>query len=291
VTWRVYVATAAVTVLLGTLCAWITATPAVALACLGVWLACIAAMRALGARQHPAHLASVERASELKTRFLANVSHELRTPLSSIVAYSEMLSDEVGGPLNDEQRKQVAVVRHNADHLLYLISDLLDISRIEAGHMRLTMGLVALGECLESAWRQVEPQITARGLAFEARVPEEPVWVAGNFNRLQQVFTNLLGNAVKFTEAGTVGVELRVDGSQAIVSVWDTGIGIPAENAEKIFEEFHQGDDSIHQRFGGSGLGLAICRRLVELHGGTVNYEPVAPHGSRFVVKFPVKRC
>lgn len=226
----------------------------------------------------------LEKANRLKTLFLANVSHELRTPLTSLIGFSEMLQDGVHGGLNDPQRAVVEKIRRNASALLALIDDLLDVTRIEAGKMELTLERVSLSECIESAWSAVEPQLEGRGLAFVPEMPEETLHVRGDFNRLRQVFVNLLANAVKFTEQGAVGVRLRRQGDRAQVEVWDEGIGIAPDCLAHVFDEFRQADSGVHRRYGGSGLGLAICRRLVRLHEGDLTVESHPERGSRFTV-------
>ncbi|MBM3463835.1 MAG: HAMP domain-containing histidine kinase [Armatimonadetes bacterium] len=233
--------------------------------------------------------AELEAASELKTRAIANVSHELRTPLSAIVAYANMLRDDLHGPLTEGQREVVETVIHNADLLMRIINDLLDITRIESGKMRLTMTMVSLEECLESAWSAVRPALEEKGLDFCLEIPDEVVRVSGSFPRLRQVFVNLLANAVKFTAQGALGVTLRIHDQMAVVCVWDQGEGIPPESLPRIFDAFTQADDSIRRRHGGSGLGLAISKRLVEMHGGTIDAAANHPRGTRITVRLPLQ--
>ena len=229
--------------------------------------------------------AELERANRLKTLFLANVSHELRTPLTSIIGFSQALEDGMHGPLSPPQRAVLEKIRRNASALLAHINDLLDVTRIEAGRMELTLERVSLPECIESAWSAVEPQLVARGLRFVPEMPEEDLEVRGDFNRLRQVFVNLLSNAVRFTETGSVGVRLGREDGWARMEVWDEGIGIERGSLAHIFDEFRQADSGIHRRFGGSGLGLAICHKLVRLHGGELAVESRPGQGSCFSVR------
>lgn len=236
-----------------------------------------------------AEVAELARASELKTRFLANVSHELRTPLTSVTLFAQMLQDEIHGPLTPLQRETVEKIRRNGESLLYLISDLLDLARVEAGRMALTLGPVVLGEVLETACAAIERQRVERGLDLQVEIPPEPLVVSGSFQRLVQVFTNLLSNAVKFTDRGAVGVRIARDGARARVQVWDTGPGIPAQALDRVFDEFVQGDDTTRRRHGGTGLGLAICRRLVVLQGGEIRAESPPGGGAVFTVTLPLQ--
>lgn len=236
-----------------------------------------------------AEMAELARASELKTRFLANVSHELRTPLTSVTLFAQMLQDEIHGPLTPLQRETVEKIRRNGESLLYLIADLLDLARVEAGRLSLTLGPVVLAEVLETACAAVERQRTERGLDLQVDLPPEPLVVSGSFQRLVQVFTNLLSNAVKFTESGTVGVRMSREGARARVQVWDTGPGIPAQALDRVFDEFVQGDDTTRRRHGGAGLGLAICRRLVVLQDGEIRAETAPGGGAVFTVTLPLQ--
>ncbi|MHB2020697.1 MAG: sensor histidine kinase, partial [Candidatus Xenobia bacterium] len=221
------------------------------------------------------------------TDVLANVSHELRTPLTSIIGYVDVLLERSTDP---QSRTQLEKVARNARSLLEMINRMLDISRINAGRVEMTVQSVPLGECVEAAWVLVEPQLAAKGLVFKVALPEEPLVVQGSFERLQQVFANLLGNAVKFTEQGEVGVRGTVEGRLARIDVFDTGIGIGPKDLPHIFEEFRQADGSIRRRFGGSGLGLAICKKIVEMHGGTIGVESRPGAGSTFTVRIPLER-
>jgi signal transduction histidine kinase len=218
---------------------------------------------------------------------LANVAHELRTPLQSIIGHSNMLVDEVKGPLSVEQKKVAAVISRQGDQLLGTINNMLDLSKLEAGKMAMTETPVSLLDCLHSAFTAVEPQMLEKGLEFVPSLADDHLRVWGSEDRLRQVFVNLFSNAVKFTEQGRIGVRARREGNLAIVEVWDEGIGIAADALAHIFDEYHQADASIRRRFGGSGLGLAISRKLVELHGGTLEASSQPGAGSVFTVRLP----
>lgn len=223
----------------------------------------------------------------LRTRFLANVSHELRTPLTSISLYANMLDDEIAGPVTAEQRDILGRIKTNADDLLSLVTLLLDVGRIEAGKAALTVNRVSIEECLEAAHTQVAPQIAARGLTFDVALAGDVIYVNGSFQRLRQLFVNLLTNAVKFTESGGIRAAVKLIEDRVEVRISDTGIGIDDAHRERIFDEFTQADDSIRRRYGGSGLGLAICKKIATLHDGTIRAERNEPKGSVFVVTLP----
>ena len=234
--------------------------------------------------------AALARAYELKSMFLANVSHELRTPLTAIVGFTDMLTDGIKGPITDEQRVALEKIALNARSLKGLIDDLLDLSRIETGNVALLLEDIPLGECLETAFSAVEPQIHAKRLQFEAEVPSQPVVVHGDFRRLVQVFVNLFANAVEHTDRGGLRATLTLLPTQAQACVIDTGTGIAPDELPHVFDEFRQGAGNADRPANGVGLGLAICRRLVELHGGTIQVDSAVGHGSRFTVTLPLAR-
>lgn len=225
--------------------------------------------------------------SRLKSEFLATMSHELRTPLGGIIGYADLMSQGTYGDVNDVQRERLGRVLRNGQHLLDLINDVLDLSKIEAGQMTLTkreFDVVALvGELLEV----VLPQAQERGLTLEFK-SNGPVMLYADPLRVRQILMNLLSNAVKFTMNGGVILTLK-DGQPDSVcfSVQDTGIGIPAEALDYIFEEFRQVDGSSTRQHGGTGLGLAITKRLVELHNGKLEVQSELGQGSTFRVLLP----
>ncbi len=231
-------------------------------------------------------------ASRLKSAFLANMSHELRTPLNAILALSELLSDEVTGPLeNDEQRNQILMIHQSGESLLRLISDVLDLSKIEAGRMEIRYEETDIQKSLLRAAEQMRGLAVSKGIEYRVRFEGEGCgWV--DADRIRQVMANLVANAIKFTERGYVEIAGQLDLSAELltVTVRDSGIGIAADNHERIFQEFRQVDGSTSRRFGGTGLGLAISRRLARLMGGDVVISSEVGRGSTFTVQVPVYR-
>lgn len=234
--------------------------------------------------------AALNQALELQGQALANVSHELRTPLAAITGYCAMLAEDLGDAATPSQKTHLETITRNTSLLLSLINSMLDLSRIQAGKLEMTWTRLLVGECLESALDFVEPQMKAKGLAFEVNLPDHPVEVQGSFDRLRQVLVNLLSNAVKFTERGTIGVNVREDGDRVEIEVWDSGIGIPPDQLPHVFEEFRQADGSIRRKYGGSGLGLAISRSIVGLHQGTIEAFNRPEGGTRMVIRLPALR-
>jgi signal transduction histidine kinase/HAMP domain-containing protein len=230
----------------------------------------------------------LEAASRHKSQFLANMSHELRTPLNSVLGFTELLVDGIYGELPEKAKATVARVQANGRHLLGLINDVLDLSKIEAGQLTLALDDYSLGQIVRTAAAAVEPLARAKGLAFTATVADNLPTGRGDERRLTQVLLNLAGNAVKFTEAGSVDIlAYAVDGCFEIV-VQDTGPGIAAEDQLLIFEEFQQVDNSSTRQKGGTGLGLAISKRFVEMHGGTISVESVPGSGATFCMSIPI---
>ena len=235
----------------------------------------------------------LERASEMKSQFLANISHELRTPLNSIIGFSEMLLTEDLGPLSETQRDFLATVARNGRHLLELINDLLDLSKIEAGRLTLTVEVLDLSTLLREAAESVRAQIEQRRHHFDLQPPRAPVAVRADKIRVRQILLNLLSNAIKFTnEGGRITVTARLDDGNRLarVAVTDTGIGIAPEDQKQLFQEFVQLDAAASRRYEGTGLGLALSRRLVEQHGGSMGVESVEGRGSTFWFTLPVER-
>jgi PAS domain S-box-containing protein len=232
----------------------------------------------------------VERATMLKSRFLANMSHELRTPLNAIVGFSDLLADEGPGPLNTKQKRFVAHIKQGSAHLLQLINDILDLSKIEAGQLELHCEDFLLSEALPEVLSVVRPLAMAKNIEIESR-GDPGCCVHADRVRLKQILYNLLSNAVKFTPSrGKVGIEWIGDGRFAHVSVVDTGIGIRPEDQEIVFEEFRQADSNRDAAHHGTGLGLAITRRLVQQQGGCISLESEVGKGSRFTFTLPARR-
>ncbi len=233
----------------------------------------------------------------LKSAFLATVSHELRTPLTSIIGYSEMLAEGLAGALNNEQVDYVRTIMDKGETLLKLISSILDISQIEAGKVRLTFEPMDAVELVQGSVSSLLPQAHKKGVALDVKLPPDvPKGIIGDRDRLRQVIVNLLANAVKFTpKGGRVGVTLTGVGQQPDLSapgyriiVEDSGVGIPADQFDKIFQSFYQVDSSSTREYGGAGLGLAIVKSFVEGHGGLVRVSSEIGRGARFTVVLPV---
>ena len=231
----------------------------------------------------------VEEASRHKSEFLANMSHELRTPLNAILGFTELIQDGIYGEVGEKVTQQLARVQANGKHLLGLINDVLDLSKIEAGQLELQRGPVALGEVVQTVESSTGSLATAKHLRLVTDLePGLPV-VEGDARRLTQVLLNLVGNAIKFTEEGTITITARRRGETVEVGVEDTGPGIPSADQQRIFEAFHQLDSSSTRRQGGTGLGLAIAQQIVELHGGAIGVESEPGRGSRFFFTLPIQ--
>lgn len=232
----------------------------------------------------------------LKSAFLATVSHELRTPLTSIIGYSEMLAEGLAGPMNGEQVDYVRTIMEKGETLLKLISSILDISQIEAGKVRLNFEPMDALELINSSLSSLKPQLQKKGVALEAKMPAKMPTVSGDRDRLRQVLVNLLTNAMKFTpKGGRIAVTLTevqqqpdINGPGYRILIEDSGVGIPADQFDKIFNSFYQVDSSSTREYGGAGLGLAIVKSFVEGHGGVVRVASEMGHGSRFTIVLPV---
>jgi len=237
----------------------------------------------------------LEAANRHKSEFLANMSHELRTPLNAIIGFSEVLAEQMFGDVNDKQMEYLKDIHSSGQHLLALINDVLDLSKIEAGKMELDLSCFDLGLLLEHSATLVRERAQRHGLALELDVGEGLTeWVA-DARKVKQVAVNLLSNAVKFTpNGGRVCVRARqlngvdgLSGTWAEVSVTDTGVGIAPEDQALVFEEFRQASGNVLRKAEGTGLGLALVKRFVELHGGTVSLESEPGQGSTFRFTLP----
>ncbi|HEX3901554.1 MAG TPA: ATP-binding protein [Polyangia bacterium] len=229
-----------------------------------------------------------EEVDRLKNAFIANMSHEIRTPLNSVLALTELLRDGVAGPLTIDQRKYLQVIERNGQALLHLINDVLDLSRIETGHLEMDAQDVDLAPQVELVTAALAPLAAAKNLDLMVKLPPSLPAARGDVDRFRQILTNLIGNAIKFTEGGgqiLIGAEVGPDTVTVVVT--DTGVGIPDAYREKIFEEFVQVDQTLARRQGGTGLGLAIARRLARLMGGEIEVESVLSRGSRFSLSLP----
>ncbi len=235
---------------------------------------------------------AAEVATQAKSDFLANMSHELRTPLNAILGFSEILSDQTFGELNQKQLKYTNHVFTSGRHLLALINDILDLAKVESGKMELECSTVAIRSLLEDSLVMIKEKAFKRGISLDIRIPDElsDLKFQADVRKLKQIVFNLLSNAVKFTpDGGTITLEGRQEKDELIVSVSDTGIGIKQEDLERVFGEFEQLDSSLARQQQGTGLGLALTRRLVELHGGRIRAESEGEgKGSTFTFVIPI---
>jgi signal transduction histidine kinase len=222
--------------------------------------------------------AQLEAASRHKSEFLANMSHELRTPLNAIIGFSEVLNERMFGELNDKQAEYLKDIHASGQHLLSLINDIPDLSKIEAGRMELELTHFDLPQAIDNALTLVRERAGRRGVALHQAVDEGLGQVTGDERKIKQVLLNLLSNALKFTpEGGRIDASARTADGMAEISVTDTGIGIAAEHHDAVFEEFRQVGEA-ERKAEGTGLGLALCRKFVELHGGQdLGEEPDRP--------------
>jgi len=230
---------------------------------------------------------SAMNADRLKSEFVANMSHEIRTPLNSVLALSQLLRDGVAGSLTADQRKYLEIITVNGQTLLRLIDDVLDLSRIESGHLDLDTEDVDLAPQIGEIVEALSPLAMAKDLDVTVKLPEEMPFVRCDVDRVRQILTNLIGNAIKFTDAGTVRVTAEVKPAAVAINVTDTGVGIPEAHLGRIFDEFVQVDQSLARRQGGTGLGLAIASRLARLMGGGISASSVPGSGSRFSLTLP----
>jgi signal transduction histidine kinase/putative methionine-R-sulfoxide reductase with GAF domain/HAMP domain-containing protein len=228
-------------------------------------------------------------ASQHKSQFLANMSHELRTPLNAVLGYAELLLDGIYGELSDKARGVLERVQSNGKHLLGLINDVLDLSKIEAGQLTLAIEDYALPAVVHSVVSATESLAKAKGLSLSFSAPRDLPMGRGDERRLTQVLLNLVGNAIKFTDKGSVGIEVAVSKGCFELAVSDTGPGIAKADQARIFEEFQQVDSSSTRQKGGTGLGLAISKRIVEMHGGGITVDSEPGKGSTFHVVIPVR--
>jgi len=226
-------------------------------------------------------------ASQAKSQFLATMSHELRTPLTAIIGYDELLLNEIWGPLTDRQRQQLERIRISAWHLVTIIDQILTFSRAEAGRETVQSEPVNLTQLLHETSEMLEPQALSKRIELRVTSPEKPVWLRTDPGKVRQILLNLAGNAVKFTDYGTVEIALAQGGDAIEVIIQDSGPGIPDTELERIFEPFTQLDQSNTRAQGGTGLGLTVSRRLARLLGGEVTVESRRGEGSVFRLTLP----
>jgi signal transduction histidine kinase len=246
------------------------------------------AARAAIAIENARLYAEAQAGSRAKSDFLATMSHELRTPLNAIAGYADLLMMGVRGPVTENQVRDLGRIQQNQQHLLEIITDILNFSRIEAGRLQFAVSDVDVAGVLERMEGVIEPQARARSISYSYVPPDEDVAVVADREKLEQVLINLLGNAVKFTPAGgavSLGVE-TVD-SKVRILVRDTGVGIPSEQLSSVFEPFVQLEPALTRTAEGTGLGLAISRELTRGMGGELHVESTPGEGSIFYVELP----
>ncbi len=231
----------------------------------------------------------LQNANRLKSDFLAKMSHELRTPLNSIIGFSDMLLNQFYGPLNDQQQDGLERVLRNGKHLLALINDVLDISKIEASRMPVRIEACVPREILMQVLSAVEPLARKKGHHLVHDLAESPVIVKSDPTKVRQIVLNLLTNAINFTESGEVRLMSHKTEDHWIITVSDTGIGIAPEDLNRVFDEFYQVDSSSTRKVGGTGLGLPICLRMAGLLGGELTVSSKSGEGSCFTVKLPLE--
>jgi signal transduction histidine kinase len=231
----------------------------------------------------------VEEASKHKSQFLANMSHELRTPLNAILGYTELVLDGIYGDAPEKMRNVLERIQTNGKHLLGLINDVLDLSKIEAGQLVLSLNDYSIKDMIQGVYVAVEPLAGNKKLNFKLEVPPDLPAARGDERRLSQVLLNLVGNAIKFTDVGEVAMKASAANGSYTVAVADTGPGIAEADQAKIFEEFQQSDSTHTKAKGGTGLGLAIAKRIVEMHGGRLWVESTLGSGSTFFFTVPLR--
>ena len=231
----------------------------------------------------------LEAASRHKSEFLANMSHELRTPLNAIIGFSEVLSEKMFGDVNDKQAEYLQDILESGRHLLSLINDILDLSKIEAGRMELEPAAFDLPSAIENALILVRERASRRGIRLGSTIDTRLGMISGDERKVKQVLLNILSNALKFTpEGGRIDIDARLHADRAEVSVTDTGVGIAPGDQEAVFEEFRQ-VGATDKKAEGTGLGLALSRRFIELHGGQISVQSEIGHGSTFTFTLPVR--
>jgi len=231
---------------------------------------------------------AAEAANRTKSEFLTNVSHELRTPLNSIIGFSDLLKEEIAGPLNEKQSKYAQFISLSGKNLLNIINDILDLAKVEAGKEELKKENLSVYESVSRAISMILPQTLEKNITLTYKSESKTIYVYADMSKLHQIIYNLLSNAVKFTPAGgSIEVFSRKESDSVFITVKDTGIGISEEDREGIFKPFVQIDSSLNRAFEGTGLGLALVKKYVEMHSGNIRVESKIGEGSSFIIELP----
>ncbi len=232
----------------------------------------------------------LQAANKTKSEFLAIMSHELRTPLNAVLGLSELLQQGIYGPLNEKQTQPVHMIHESGQHLLSLINDILEISKIEVDKIHVEIMPLYVEKLVESVLRFTSNVAKQKNIAVSSKIDSDVSMIMADRRRLKQIMVNLLNNAIKFTpEGGSVGLDFCIRAAQEVTefSIWDTGIGIAQEDIKRLFQPFVQLDSGLNRKYGGTGLGLYLVYRLVKLHGGTISVTSEVDKGSRFTVQIP----
>jgi signal transduction histidine kinase len=227
-------------------------------------------------------------ADRLKSAFLATMSHELRTPLNSIIGFTGILMQERPGPLNDEQKKQLGMTQNSARHLLSLINDVLDISKIEAGQLKIIVQNFSLPEVINKVVETSNPFADKKNLKLTVAIEDNVSEIRSDKLRVHQILLNLVNNAIKFTDAGSIIIECQKVNDHIKIKISDTGMGIENDKLELLFKPFMQIDTGLTRKYEGTGLGLSICRKLTEMLNGKIEVESVYGSGSTFTITLPM---
>jgi len=231
----------------------------------------------------------IEQANRLKSEFMASMSHELRTPLHTIIGFSELLTEEIEGPLNEKQKRFLGHILRDSSHLLELINEVLDLSKIESGRLALQFTSFNFSECVQEVLTGIQQRAIAKEIRIEQRAMYDGPLYADRL-RVKESLYNLLSNAVKFTpDHGTVWIESSAHGGSLVITVGDTGVGIPSEEHANIFEKFYQVGNTTAGVREGTGLGLPITKQLVEMHGGHISVKSQPQQGSEFALTLPLQ--
>ncbi len=225
----------------------------------------------------------------LKSMFIASMSHELRTPLNSIIGFTGIILQGMAGEITEEQREQLTMVKNSANHLLSLVIDVIDLSSIEAGKIKILIKETDVAKTVDEVLTTFANDIRKKGLALKKNIPEKLI-ISTDEKRFKQILINLLGNAVKFTDKGSIEVGCKVDEEEIEISVKDTGVGIREAGMKKLFKPFAQVDSELKVKYGGPGLGLYSSKRIVELLGGKIWVESEFGKGSKFAFVLPIKK-